>query len=272
MPKPFKPYYKTHKKQQNTPSTQHFSEEGNNSLWIYGKHAVMAALSNPNRTFLSLLVTLNSKSILEEYAAQATPPFSLPACLTVTDADTIDKRLPLDAVHQGMALQTTPLSQPSIESMIEENPDVSAPFLILDQVTDPHNIGAILRSAAAFGARAVIITKRHAPQETGIIAKTSSGALETIPLIAVTNLRDTLDYLKKHRYWCVGLDGEATQTMAEAKLRDHVALVLGAEGKGLRRLTAESCDLLVKLPISEVMESLNVSNAAAVALYELSRK
>ncbi len=146
------------------------------------------------------------------------------------------------------------------------------PVLLLDQVTDPHNVGAILRSAAAFDVGAVIVTDRNAPQESGVMAKAASGALEVVPLIAVTNLVQAIETLKKSGYWIAGLDGAARKAIHEAKLDNKTALVLGAEGAGLRRLTTEHCDFLVKLPISDKMESLNVSNAAAVAMYELYRR
>ena len=143
---------------------------------------------------------------------------------------------------------------------------------MLDQITDPHNVGAILRSAAAFDVGAVIATDRNAPTESGVMAKAASGALEVVPLITVTNLVQAIEKIKKAGYWIAGMDGNAKQTIAEAKLDRKTALVLGAEGSGLRRLTAEHCDYLVKLPMSGRIESLNVSNAAAVALYELYRR
>ncbi len=142
---------------------------------------------------------------------------------------------------------------------------------MLDQVTDPHNVGAILRSAAAFDAVAVVVTDKHAPQESGVMAKAASGAMETVPLVTVGNLSQAIEKLKKAGYWTAGFSSHAKQTLAEAKLDGKTALVLGAEGDGMRRLTSERCDFLVKLPMSDKMESLNVSNAAAVALYELYR-
>jgi 23S rRNA (guanosine2251-2'-O)-methyltransferase len=190
--------------------------------------------------------------------------------LQIVDARKLDDLLPREAVHQGIALECEPLSQPSLGEWLTAGHD--KPVLLLDQVSDPHNIGAILRSAAAFDAGAVITTDRNAPAESGVMAKAASGALELVPLIMVGNLVQAIELLKKAGYWIYGLDGEAKQAINAVKLDKKSALVLGAEGRGLRRLTGEHCDMLVRLPISERMESLNVSNAAAIALYELYRQ
>jgi 23S rRNA (guanosine2251-2'-O)-methyltransferase len=236
------------------------------TYWLYGIHAVSAVLHNPRRHIHRFLVSRNSVEKLsgELLKIAKKPP-------EIVDVQAISKLLPEDAVHQGIAVEVSPLSQISIEEWLIANPQ-KIPLLLLDQVTDPHNVGAILRSAAAFNAGAVILTKDHAPPESAVMAKSASGALELVPMITVTNLVQTMETLKKHGYWCIGLDGEAKETIAQAKLGNDSALVLGAEGKGLRRLTAEHCDRIVRLPISPRMESLNVSNAAAVALYEMSRK
>jgi 23S rRNA (guanosine2251-2'-O)-methyltransferase len=189
----------------------------------------------------------------------------------------IDALLPEGTVHQGVVLFTAALDQPMIEDLLgvagPAPDDDSAPhrrvIVLLDQVTDPHNVGAILRSAAAFGALGVVALDKGAPEESGTLAKSASGALEAVPYISVINLARTLDVLKEAGFWCLGLAGEATQSLAGSAPGEAVALVLGAEGSGLRRLTRERCDLLVKLPTRPPIESLNVSNAAAVALYEL---
>lgn len=228
------------------------------AYWLYGAHAVQAALGNPKRRFEQLLVA-------KEEAVPAVPQGVRVQTVSLKELNDI---LPKDAVHQGIALLTQPLPAVTLESVLQGEP---APVVVLDQVTDPHNVGAILRSCAAFGAKAVVMTDMHAPQESAVMAKAASGGLECVPLVRVVNLAQALEKLKKADYWTAGLDGEATQALHEAKLGRNTALVLGAEGKGLRRLTAERCDLLVKLPISPLMESLNVSNAAAVALYELGR-
>lgn len=190
----------------------------------------------------------------------------------VVDKGRIDQILPA-AVHQGIALLADPLPEPNLQEACRRLPDSRNTVLVLDRVTDPQNVGAILRSAAAFGARAVVTTDRHAPEVTGALAKAASGGLEAVPLVRVVNLARALQELADLGYWRIGLEATAEQTLARAAdtFRD-VALVLGAEGEGLRRLTAESCDLLARLPIqAAVVDSLNVSNAAAIALYELAR-
>lgn len=229
------------------------------SYFLYGRHPVEAALLNPKRKLKRLFATKNAASTLP----------ALPADLQaqVVTGEELAAMLPEGSVHQGIALEVLPLGDGNLDDIAWRE----RPIVILDQVTDPHNIGAILRSAAAFDAAGVIVMKHNAPDETGVLAKSASGALEVVPYVRVPNLVQTMEYLKKKGYWCAGLDGTATQTLAEAKLTAKTVLVMGAEGAGLRRLTSENCDLLVKLPISEKMESLNVSNAAAIALYELNR-
>ena len=196
----------------------------------------------------------------------------LPSPETVGRSD-IDPLVAPGAVHQGIVVQVEALPIPTVEDLIDAAKDkASAVVIVLDQVTDPHNVGAILRSAAAFGALGLIVPDRNAPEETGTLAKSASGAVERLPLVRVINLARTLEDLKAGGFWIAGLAGEAKQTLAEAKLSGKIALVLGSEGEGLRRLTREHCDYLVKLPQTNLVESLNVSNAAAVALYELIRR
>lgn len=189
--------------------------------------------------------------------------------ISVVDSGKLDNVLPRDAVHQGVVVECAPLTQPSLQDWLAE--DIKKPIILLDQVSDPHNVGAILRSAAAFDAGCVVLTDRGAPTESGVMAKSASGAMENVPLIAVGNLVKAIELIKKKEYWVAGLDGASEQNIGAAKLGKDTALVLGAEGRGLRRLTAEHCDYLVKLPMSDRMESLNVSNAAAISLYELYR-
>ncbi len=229
-------------------------------LWLYGTHAVTAALENPARTIHQLVMTAETAKTWKGAGFE-----------TVERKD-LDRWLPAGAVHQGIAVRVEPLPALELEMLARTAPETGPALMVmLDQVTDPRNVGAILRSAAAFGALAVIVPDRHGPEETGTLAKAASGALERIPLVRVTNVARTLETLTKFGFWVVGLAGEASLTLAESGLSGKVVLTLGAEGEGLRRLTREHCDVLVRLPTSEAMESLNVSNAAAIALYEMVR-
>ncbi|MBX9634909.1 MAG: 23S rRNA (guanosine(2251)-2'-O)-methyltransferase RlmB [Magnetospirillum sp.] len=243
-----------------------------NQFWLYGHHAVLAALDNPRRKIRRLVLTADSAShwAAELSAARLRRP--LPAD-DIVDKQEMERLLPPNAVHQGIGALTEPLPGQTLEEIARTAADLKhAVVMVLDQVTDPHNVGAILRSAAAFGALAVIVPDRHSPEETGALAKSASGALERMPLVRVTNVVRALDDLKAAGFWVAGMAGEATQTLASQKLSGRIALVMGAEGEGLRRLTREHCDYLVKLPMTGEVESLNVSNAAAVALYELVRE
>lgn len=244
---------------------------GNRELptWLYGSHACLAALHNPERYHRRLLLTREAREALGGELPASPQPETV-------DRTRLDALLPPGAVHQGIALLTDPLEDPGVESLKEPldeaGDETRETVLLLDHVTDPRNVGAILRSAAAFGARAVIVTDRHAPEATGALAKAASGGLEVVPLIRVTNLARALDLLAEYGFWRVGLEMETEKTLAQAVngIR-RLALVLGAEDEGLRRLTREKCDFLAKLPMSGAVESLNVSAAAAVALYEAVR-
>jgi 23S rRNA (guanosine2251-2'-O)-methyltransferase len=228
---------------------------------------VLAAIDNPARRIRRLL----QASPDAEKAAQGGGDRPLPRWETV-DRGILDRVAGREAVHQGIAAQVDPLPETEIEdiaALAADRPE--AKIVILDQVTDPHNVGAILRSAAAFGALAVVLTERNAAPESGVLAKAASGALEIVPLVRVTNLARAMEQLKAAGFWCAGLAAEGERTLAEARLSGRVALCLGAEGPGLRRLTRQHCDLLVRLPTRGPIGHLNVSNAAAVALYELNR-
>lgn len=234
-------------------------------VWLYGSHACLAALRNPHRSFRRLLLTRETREELQDQLPANSQP-------EIVERTRLESLLPPGAVHQGIALLADPLEDGGIEALREELPEGRDIVLLLDHVTDPRNVGAILRSAAAFGARAVVVTDRHAPEATGALAKAASGALEAVPLVRVTNLARALDQLAEYGYWRVGLEMETEKTLAEA-VRDirRTALVLGAEDEGLRRLTREKCDFLARLPMTGAVESLNVSAAAAVALYECVR-
>ncbi|MCT2559763.1 23S rRNA (guanosine(2251)-2'-O)-methyltransferase RlmB [Tsuneonella sp. YG55] len=229
---------------------------------LWGRHAVEAALKNPDRSHRKLWATREGVASLDG---------ELPPDFPVEWADGADlaRLVARDAPHQGLVLECAPLDDVFLEDVIG---DSDAPVLVLDQVTDPHNVGAILRSAAAFGAAAVVTQDRHAPPESGTLAKSASGALEIVPWVRVVNLARALDDLAEAGYWRIGLAGEAEATLAEAMPAGRVALVLGAEGEGMRHNIAAHCDALAKLPISNAIESLNVSNAAAIALYAIAAR
>jgi 23S rRNA (guanosine2251-2'-O)-methyltransferase len=234
--------------------------------WLYGHHAVAAALDNPDRVIHRVVFTGEPIEIKRETNINAAS----------MSRDALDDLLPPGAVHQGYAALVNSLPAVALEDICQRA-EISqdALVVVLDQVSDPQNIGAILRSAAVFGALAVIVQDRHAPEVTGAMAKAASGAVEHMPLVRVTNIVRGLDILKNSGFWCIGLDSEADTPIERAPAAPRQALVLGAEGPGMRRLTADSCDLTVRIE-SEVrssgpISSLNVSNAAAVALYALSR-
>jgi len=241
-------------------------------LLLWGVHPVLAALANPKRNCQRLLATAETAKAHAQELERLARARRLPSIETVSRAD-LDQMLPDGAVHQGIALSADPLPALDVSDLADlaEGRD-NAVVMVLDQVTDPHNVGAILRSAAAFGAIGLVMQDRNAPDETGTLAKSASGALERLPLVKATNLARALEDLKKAGFWIAGMAGDAPVTLAEAKLTGKIALVMGSEGEGLRRLTREHCDYLVKLPQSDLVESLNVSNAAAVALYELNRR
>jgi 23S rRNA (guanosine2251-2'-O)-methyltransferase len=242
-------------------------------VWLYGRHAVAAVLANPLRRIRRLIALADAAAELGQLAAGAAARVP-PGPPEVVDRRGFDQLLPQGSVHQGMALAAEPLPVRDIDDVLEGIAEAVGPQIVvlLDQVTDPHNIGAILRSAAAFAARAVVMPEHGAPPVTGALAKAASGALEAVPLLRVVNLARTLDRLKEAGFWCLGLEAGAEKTLAEIDPGQRVALVLGAEGSGLRRLTRERCDLLARLPTRGEPASLNVSNAAAIALYELTRR
>jgi len=223
---------------------------------LFGWHTVTAALHNPARRLRKLLTTENAARRLAEEKV----PVSLGPEIVRPDA--IAARLPPDAVHQGIYAETDPLPSPPIEDLATDGV-----VLVLDQITDPHNVGAIFRSAAAFAATAIVTTARHSPEATGVLAKSASGALEHLPLITVQNLARTLAALKARGFLVIGLDSSGEDDLDGLALRRPLALVLGAEGKGLRQLTKETCDHVARLDLPGAIQSLNVSNAAAVALY-----
>lgn len=255
---------------QNEPGETPVGRKGRaNETWIYGHHPVTAVLANVERKVLRVLATTEALAKLGEESS--IPPRALGQVKGASRRD-IDALVGEGAVHQGVAVLTHALDY-DLQDVLERiavNPESC--IVVLDQVTDPHNVGAILRSAAAFGAAAVIAPDRHAPDESGAMAKSASGALDKIPYIKAGNLVRALELIKEHQFWLVGLDAEAPQQLSSVKLDGRIALVLGAEGEGLRRLVRETCDHVARLPMAGDMESLNVSNAGAVALYEKVRQ
>ena len=227
---------------------------------MWGKHPVAAALDNPERKVLRAWAT-------QEAAGQLQFPKEVP--VTFADVADLGRLVPNDAPHQGVVIEVEPLEEVWLGDMLSGAPE-RALLLVLDQVTDPHNVGAILRSAAAFGAVGIVTQDRHSPPESGALAKAASGALERVPWARVVNLARALDEIGEAGFWRVGLAGEAQMELKDALGPARVALVLGAEGPGLRSNTREHCDALARLPINDAIESLNVSNAAAVALYAAS--
>ncbi|MCC7348672.1 MAG: 23S rRNA (guanosine(2251)-2'-O)-methyltransferase RlmB [Variibacter sp.] len=223
---------------------------------LYGWHAVRAALENPRRRILRLMATENALHRLQEEGLR------LPVEPELVRPDAIAVRLSPDAVHQGLLAEADALAAPAVEEL-----EAEGLVLAFDQITDPHNVGAILRTAAAFGVRAVVTTARHSPEATGALAKAASGALEYVPIVTVQNLARGLEALRETGFQLVGLDSEGREDLAAAPLRRPLALVLGAEGKGLRQLTRATCDLVARLDLPGAITSLNVSNAAALAMY-----
>lgn len=221
------------------------------TYWLYGRHAVQSACENPQRQIRRLL-----------YSGKQAPAWANCPAESATGQQ-IERIVGADAVHQGVIAEANPLAQPHLEELLP----AQKPLLLLDQVTDPHNIGAMLRTAAAFGIGALVLPKDGAPSESAVMAKAACGALERIPLVSVTNLAQAMNAMKEAGYWLVGMDGQAKNSIDKIKEYKPLGLVMGAEGAGLRRLSAQTCDLLVKIPISSDMESLNVSNAAAIACY-----
>ncbi len=238
---------------------------------LFGFHAVAAAWLNPARPARRLLLTQNGRKRMASVLQRANKAGLQRPEPVAAESGAIEKLLPRGAVHQGVLLETGDLPEIHLEDILQDDSS-SALLVVLDQVTDPHNVGAVLRSAAAFGAKAVLMTERHAAASTGVLAKSASGALEVTPLVRIPNLARALAAMQKAGYWCVGLDESGKPALHEIRLPARLALVLGAEGEGLRRLTAESCDEISRLSTQGPVGSLNVSNAAAVAIYEARRQ
>jgi 23S rRNA (guanosine2251-2'-O)-methyltransferase len=228
----------------------------NAAVILYGWHTVAAALNNPQRQIRKLWLTENAARRL------ADDHIAIPVTPEIVRPGVIDQRLGPDAVHQGFLAEAEPLPSPDIEDLQQEGI-----VLVLDQITDPHNVGAIMRSAAAFAVKAIVTTARHSPEATGVLAKSASGALELVPLVTVQNLARALTEMNDQGFFTVGLDSQGSENLGAMTLRQPLALVLGAEGKGLRQLTRETCSAVARLDMPGEIKSLNVSNAAVLALY-----
>ena len=233
------------------------SRKDTSNYWLYGRHACEAALENPRRKIKKVLLTKNAANKIDTKDQQT----------EIVDDKKISKLLTKDAVHQGIACQVEPLNDGNFK--YEELGNL---VVFLDEVTDPHNIGAIMRSASAFGASAVVTTFRNSPPEGGVLAKSASGALEYVRYLRVRNLSNAIEDFKIEGFKFVGLAGQANDEIDKLAKTEQFALVMGAEGKGLRQKIMDNCDILAKIPMSERQESLNVSNAAAIALWEISKK
>lgn len=227
---------------------------------LYGWHPVAAALANPARVFRSLTLTENAVRRIAEAG------LTLPVQPEIVRPDALDKRLTPDAVHQGLLAEVEPLPAPGLHEL-----DLGSLVLVLDQITDPHNFGAIVRTAAAFEVAAIVTTARHSPEATGVLAKSASGGLEHVPIALVQNLARAMNELKESGFFLIGLAEDAESDLATMTLRAPLGLVLGAEGKGLRKLTRETCDATARLDLPGAIKSLNVSNAAALSLHIASR-
>lgn len=249
------------------PERQQRARPDDGALWLYGRHAAAAALANPARRIKRGYATKNAFDWLKSLRL----PEDRLALLEDTRPDAIDRLLQPGAVHQGLAVEAFDLERARLKDVCEPDGG-NRPVVVLDQITDPQNIGAVFRSAAAFGARASIVQERRTPPLSGALAKAAAGAVETLPCVKAVNIARALEALKDLGYHCAGLAGESALPISALPKNQPVAIVLGAEGAGLRQLVGATCDALYRIPIAQEVESLNVSNAAAIALYEATRK
>ncbi len=242
-----------------------------NTANIYGFHAVSAAWLNEDRVIKALYITEQAQRGFEDVLLESRRMNLKRPAPVIIDKHKLEKMLPRGAVHQGIAIACLNLEQSDIQDfIIGAHSREKTALVILDQVTDPHNVGAIMRSACAFGANGIIMQRKHAPELTGVLAKTACGAIEHVPVAYETNLSRAIEALQKEGFFIIGLD-ERGQDISKIEIKDFdkYAIVLGAEGAGLRRLVKDSCDILACIPMSDTMPSINVSNAAAVAFYSL---
>jgi 23S rRNA (guanosine2251-2'-O)-methyltransferase len=262
------PDRRTARNSERVPDKRHFHKppqaKAESGLWLYGLHAVRSALSNPKRFVRRVVLT-------ERAAEEIGPKLLGRVKQEINDMHGVSRILPDGAVHQGIAVLCEPLPRLELDAVLLPAADKRRIVLVLDQVTDPHNAGAIMRTAAAFGVTAIVVQDRHSPPETGVLATAASGALDLVPIVHVVNIARTLEDLGKRDFWRVALASDGESPLKDVAGTTDIALVLGSEGGGIRRLVRERCDIAAYVAIESAIESLNVSNAAAIALYELRR-
>ncbi len=257
------------------PDRNFANQSQSHQVWLYGKHPVFTALQKKRRKISEILVSKNSLAELENFL-QKQNLFSLKSLIKIADNNQIEAKVGPHAIHQGIALHCSKLPLLDQNQLLEElyaieNKEDLPNLLLLDQLSDPQNIGAIIRSASSFGIKKVIFSEHNSPKENATIVKASAGTIDLIDLIVVTNFNNLIEKLKKIGYWCIGLAGEAKTTIDEVKGYKNIALIVGSEGDGIRNLVKQNCDILAKIKINNDVESLNASVAAAIALYELSK-
>lgn len=241
------------------------STPSRDTMWIYGKHAVKAAVLNEKREILRTIALESCKNFFSEFKHGRS------LRIEVSDKNLFASIFGKESIHQGCAVLVRKFCDYSIEELTEDESD-NRPIVFLDQITDPQNIGSILRASAVFGARAVVITENHSPDLTPVIAKAASGALETVPLVRVINFANSINVLKKRGFWIIGLAEESDKMISEIKLDGKFVFIIGSEGDGMRRLTRDNCDFLVKLPVFGSFTTLNAAQAATVSMYEITRQ
>ncbi len=249
---------------------------GQNTIWLYGKHAVFSALQKKRRKIFQILVTKNTLTELEKLLQKNPSLTQLENSIKLVDGEFISSIIGRDQLHQGIALSCSRLPFKNQNDLLEElyalEKTQLPTLLLLDQLTDPQNIGAIIRSAISFGVKKIIFCEHSAPKESAAMCRSSAGTIEMADLVVVVNFNNLIEKLKKIGYWCIGLEGTSTTPISEIRTYDHVALVVGSEGDGIRDLVKKNCDVLAKINIDPNVESLNASVATSIALYELSQK
>lgn len=242
-------------------------------IWLFGKHATFTALAKKRRKILRILVTKNSEAELRK-TIQKNNLTQLNSLIKIVDVPQIEAAIGKDQPHQGIALLCSKLPTQNQFDLLDElyalTKDQLPNLLLLDQVCDPQNIGAIIRSAVSFGVKKIVFCEHNAPKENATIAKASVGTIEEVDIVIVTNFSNLMEKLKKIGYWCVGLDGQSSHDISTLRNYDHIALIVGSEGKGIRDLVKKNCDILIKINIDTAVESLNASVATSIALYEMS--